>query len=62
MNGLCPAAQPAHAPDRFAREILAILAGIVVRLRRLMGRPLGMSSTGVEKRYASNSGHGQNSI
>jgi len=34
-------AQHAHAADRFAREIIAILAVIVVRSRRLMGRPLG---------------------
>ncbi len=36
----CPA-QPAHAADRFAREIARILTGLVVRLRRLMGNPLG---------------------
>jgi len=35
------AAQPAHAADRCAREILAILALFVVRARRLMGNPLG---------------------
>jgi hypothetical protein len=34
-------AQPAHAADRFAREIIAILAVFAVRLRRLMGNPLG---------------------
>jgi hypothetical protein len=34
-------AQQAHAADRFAREIIAILTVFVVRLRRLMGKPLG---------------------
>jgi len=34
-------AEHAHAADRFAREILAILAVFAVRLRRLMGNPLG---------------------
>jgi len=34
------AAQPAHAADRFAREIIGILTVYAVRLRRLMGRPL----------------------
>jgi len=34
-------AQPAHAADCFAREIIAILTVVVVRSRRLMGNPLG---------------------
>jgi len=34
------ATEHAHAADRFAREIIAILTAFVVRLRRLMGRPL----------------------
>jgi len=37
------ATEHAHAADRFAREIIAILTAFVVRLRRLMGRPLGGS-------------------
>jgi hypothetical protein len=36
-----PAAEHAHAADRFAREIVRILTVCVVRSRRLMGRPLG---------------------
>jgi len=39
------AAQPAHAADRCAREILAILALFVVRARRLMGNSLAGSSS-----------------
>jgi NAD(P)H-hydrate repair Nnr-like enzyme with NAD(P)H-hydrate dehydratase domain len=35
------AAQPAHAADRFAREIVRILTVLAARLRRLMGKPLG---------------------
>ena len=35
-----PAAEHAPAADRFAREIVGILAVIVVRSRRLMGKPL----------------------
>ncbi len=35
-----PAAQPAVPADRFAREIEGILAGCMVRLRRLNGNPL----------------------
>jgi hypothetical protein len=35
------AAQPAHAADRCAREIIGILTAIMVRLRRLMGTPFG---------------------
>jgi hypothetical protein len=35
------AVQQAHAADRFAREIVCILTVSAVRLRRLMGRPLG---------------------
>ncbi len=35
------AAQPAHAADRFAREIIGILTVFAMRLRRLMGIPLG---------------------
>ena len=34
-------AQPAHAADRCAREIVRILADDAQRLRRLMGNPLG---------------------
>jgi hypothetical protein len=34
-------AEHAHAADRFAREIIAILRVIVMRLRQLMGNPLG---------------------
>jgi hypothetical protein len=34
-------AEPAHAADRCAREIIGILTVSAVRLRRLMGRPLG---------------------
>jgi hypothetical protein len=33
-------AQPAHAADRFAREIGGFLTLFVARLRRLMGKPL----------------------
>jgi hypothetical protein len=35
------AVQPAVAADRFAREIVRILGGGIMRLRRLMGNPLG---------------------
>jgi hypothetical protein len=36
------AAQPAHAADRFAREIVAFLIlSLAARSRRLMGKPLG---------------------
>jgi len=35
------AVQHAHAADRFAREIVGILTAVAMRLRRLMGRPLG---------------------
>jgi len=35
------AAEHAHAADRFAREIVRILAGSEARSRQLMGRPLG---------------------
>jgi len=35
------ATQPAHAADRCAHEIIAILTVLAVRLRRLMGKPLG---------------------
>jgi len=35
------AAEHAHAADRFAREIIRILVAVVMRSRRLMGRPLG---------------------
>jgi len=38
------AAQPAHAADRCAREITAILTVLAGRLRRLMGNPLGRLS------------------
>jgi len=38
-------AQPAHAADRFAREIVGILTVFVARLRRLMGNSLGGSSS-----------------
>jgi hypothetical protein len=34
-------AEHAHAADRFAHEIIAILAVFVMRLRRLMGKPFG---------------------
>ena len=34
-------AEHAHAADRFAREISAILTDSIVRSRRLMGNPLG---------------------
>ena len=34
-------AEHAHAADRFARKIVGFLTVIVVRLRRLMGKPLG---------------------
>ena len=34
-------AEHAHAADRFAREILAILTVSAVRSRRLMGMPFG---------------------
>jgi len=33
--------QPAHAADRFAREIVRILIVSAVRSQRLMGRPFG---------------------
>ena len=36
-----PAAEHAHAADRFARKIVGILTVCVVRSRRLMGKPLG---------------------
>jgi hypothetical protein len=36
-------AEQAHAADRFAREILAILTVSAARSRRLMGKPLGGS-------------------
>jgi hypothetical protein len=36
-----PAAEHAHAADRFAREIVGFLTVIAVRLRRLMGNPFG---------------------
>jgi hypothetical protein len=35
------ATQPAVPADRFAREIIGILAAYAVRLRRLNGNPLG---------------------
>ena len=34
-------AQPAHAADRFAREIIGFLTVFVMRSRRLMGNSLG---------------------
>ena len=34
-------AEHAHAADRFAREIVRILTGFLLRSRRLMGKPLG---------------------
>jgi hypothetical protein len=37
------AAEHAHAADRFAREIVRILARFMARSQRLMGRPLGRS-------------------
>jgi hypothetical protein len=37
------AAEHAHAPDRFAREIVGFLTVLVVRSRRLMGNPFGGS-------------------
>jgi hypothetical protein len=36
-----PAAEPAHAADRFAREIVGILTRFVMRSQRLMGIPFG---------------------
>jgi hypothetical protein len=36
-----PAAEQAHAADRFAREIGGILPVGAVRSQRLMGRPFG---------------------
>jgi hypothetical protein len=39
-SAIIPAAQPAVPADRFAREIIAILAVLVTRLRRLNGNPL----------------------
>jgi hypothetical protein len=38
-------AEHAHAADRFAREIIGILTLSAVRLRRLMGSPLGGRKT-----------------
>jgi len=38
-------AEPAHAADRFAREIIGILTVAAVRLRRLMGNPFGVRGT-----------------
>jgi hypothetical protein len=35
-------AEHAHAADRFAREIIAILTVLVMRSRRLMGKPFGV--------------------
>jgi len=35
------AAQPAHAADRCAHEIIGILTVMMMRSRRLMGKPLG---------------------
>jgi len=34
-------AEHAHAADRFARKIVRILAVVVMRSQRLMGRPFG---------------------
>jgi hypothetical protein len=34
-------AQPAHAADRFAREIIAILGCDIMRSRQLMRKPFG---------------------
>ena len=36
-----PAAEHAHAADRFAHEIIGILTVSAMRSRRLMGNPLG---------------------
>jgi hypothetical protein len=44
-----PAAEPAHAADRFAREIVPFLTVFVVRSRRLMGNPLGRHSACIKR-------------
>jgi hypothetical protein len=41
------AAEQAHAADRFAREIVRILAVYAARSRRLMGKALGRSISAV---------------
>jgi len=42
MTAASSVAQHAHAADRFAREIVGILAlSYAARSRRLMGRPFG---------------------
>ena len=40
-----PAAEHAHAADRFAREIVGFLTVCVARSRRLMGKPFGRWGT-----------------
>ena len=40
-NDRSRSAEHAHAADRFAREIIGILTVVALRLRRLMGNPLG---------------------
>jgi hypothetical protein len=47
-------AQPAHAADRFAREILAILAVCAARSQRLMGNPLGGISASIQVQEKTN--------
>ena len=44
-NEGCRSAEHAHAADRCAREIVRILTVLVVRSRRLMGRPFGVRGT-----------------
>ena len=47
-----PAAEHAHAADRFAREIVGFLTVVVARSRRLMGKPLGRPSGSVLTTFA----------
>src|SRR5438128_2223176 len=45
-------AEPAHAADRCARAITALLAVLAVRLRRLMGRPFGRWAAWLANRFS----------
>ena len=40
-NDRCRSTEHAHAADRFAHEIIGFLTLFAMRLRRLMGNPLG---------------------
>jgi hypothetical protein len=53
-------AQPAHAADRFARKSVGFLTLFAVRLRRLMGNPLGAPTrTSSRERSASGTTNSQ---